>query len=360
MAFFSIGKKKALVGLDVGSHAAKVLQVKQTKGGFLVKSIGIAQYPLGSFDGPHIANMKAAGTTILRLWQNLGLKDKQVVLCAPGNEIVTEMPQIPPMKRGAVFSYIDSNVRDFIMYSPDEVFYGVDILSENPSDGTYTAIIAYTRRGVLYDYEKLVNIAGLDLTLVDVDYFALFNAFEATEGIDSDEATALIDIGASKTIVVIIHNRLPVFTKSFLLGTNELALQMMDRLSLSYEEAHRVISGTVEPGVIPLPKEDVKVLADFFIDQVVAEINNFFEYFHSTHTTGRVRRIFLSGGIARSQGMALQFEKILGIPVFVFNPLASEKVRFDSNIDPDYAKAIGPQMAVCFGLALRQEESRKR
>ncbi|MGC8720556.1 MAG: type IV pilus assembly protein PilM [Thermodesulforhabdaceae bacterium] len=348
------------MGLDVGSHAAKVLQLKQTKQGFLVKSIGMAQYPAGSFEGPHIANMKAVGATVLKLWQNLGLKDKKVALCAPGNEVITEMPQIPPMKRAAVFSYIDSNVRDFIMYSPDEVFYGVDILSENPQDGSYTVLIAYTRRGVLYDYEKLMNIAGLDLSLVDVDYFALFNAFEATEAIPSEETMALVDIGASKTIVVCIQDKLPVFTKSFLVGTNELIFQVMDKFGLSYYEAHRVVSGTIEEGMITVPHEEVKIVVEFFIDQVVAELNNLFDYFQNINRGNKIRRIFLSGGIARSPGVAFQFEKSFGIPVFVFNPLASEKVQLESYIDPDYAKAIGPQMAVCFGLALRQEENGKK
>lgn len=84
MSFLRLGTKRTLVGLDIGSHSAKLLQLKQTKNGYTVRNVGVAQYPVGSFEGPHIADIKAVAKTISRLWQNLGLKDKKVVLSVPG------------------------------------------------------------------------------------------------------------------------------------------------------------------------------------------------------------------------------------------------------------------------------------
>ncbi|MEJ5301476.1 MAG: type IV pilus assembly protein PilM [Thermodesulforhabdaceae bacterium] len=354
MAF--LRRKKALIGLDIGSHSAKILQLKQTRNEFIVQKVGMAQYPSGSFDGHHIADIKAVAKTISKLWQNLNLEGKKVVLSVPGNEIMTEMPRIPLMKRSAVFSYVDDKIKDFITYSPDEVFYGVDILEEN-KEGTLTILIAYARRGIVYDYEKLMSIAGLYPVILDVDYFALFNAFEATEGLPADEVIALVDIGASKSISVIIENKFPAFTKSFLMGTNELIFQLMDKFTLSYQDAYGFITGTVDPDVIAYPEDEVRALLLFFIDQMVSEMKNIMDYFSSLEGK-KVKRVFLSGGLARSPGIALQIEKSLGIPVFIFNPLASEKVKVESDVDPDYVRAIGPQMAICFGLALRQEEGK--
>lgn len=359
MAFLSMGRRKSLVGLDLGSHAAKVLQLKKTKEGFTIQSIGMAQYPVGSFEGPHIADLKAVGRTVGKLWENLKLKEKSVVVAIPGNEIMTEMPTIPSMKRSAVFPYVDTHIKEFIMYAPDEVFYGIDVLSENQQDGTLTVLIAYARRGVMYDYEKLISLAGLDLIVADVDYFALFNAFEATEGF-SEEVVALVDIGASKTISVIVDDKLPVFTKSFLLGSNELVFQIVDKFNLSIEDAYKFVSGAVDPSGLQVSETEVKALLLFFVDQVVAEIRNILDYFSGVHRGGKVRQLFLSGGIARSPGVAFQIERSLGMPVFVFNPLANDKVKVESYIDLDYVKTIGPQMAVCFGLALRQEEDRRK
>lgn len=358
MSFLRLGAKRTFVGLDIGSHSAKLLQLKQTKNGYTVQKIGIAQYPTDAFDGPHIADIKSVAKTISKLWQNLGLKNEKVVLCVPGNEIMIEMPQIPMMKRSAVFSYVDSNMKNFVPYSLDEIFYGVDVLTENSEEGTLTLLIAYARRGIIYDYEKLMSLAGLELTLLDVDYFALFNAFEATEGFSSDDAIALLDIGASKSILVVIRNKLPVFTKSFLIGTNELVFQLMDKFGISNEDAYGFVTGALDATIIPYSENDIKALFLFFIDQITAEVKSIFNYFYDQVGQEKIRRIFLSGGLARSRGISFQLEKNLGIPVFVFNPLAHEKVKVESYIDQDYAITLGPQMAVCFGLALRQEEGK--
>jgi len=358
MSFFKLGAKRALVGLDIGSHSAKLLQLKQTKNGYIVQNIGIAQYPVGSFEGPHIADIKAVAKTISRLWQNLGLKNEKVVLGVPGNEVMTEMPQIPMMKKSAVSSYVDSNIKNFIPYSLDEIFYGMDVLADNNEEGTLTVLIAYVRRGIVYDYKKLMSLAGLDLSIIDVDYFALFNAFEATEGLASDETVALLDIGASKSIMVVISKKLPIFTKSFLLGTNELVFQLTDKFGISNEEAYGLITGAIDTSIIHYPENDIKALLLFFVNQITAEVRSILDYSYEHIEEGKIKRIFLSGGLARSQGISFQLEKNLGIPVFVFNPLAHDKVKVESYIDQDYVKSLGPQMAVCFGLALRQEEDR--
>lgn len=360
MAFFNvIRKKKSLIGLDIGSYAAKVLKLKCSKETFTVQSVGIAQYPIGSFDGPHIADIKSVGNSIKKLWENLGLREKKVAIAVPGNEIITEMPEIPSMKRSSVFSYIDANAREFIAYSPDEVFYGIDVIKEDHGGNTLTLLIAYARRGIVYDYEKLTDLAGLEFFLADVDYFALFNAFEATEGI-SDEVVALIDIGASKTIIVIVHDKIPVLTRSFLFGANELVFQLTDKFGFSISQAYNILIGGGDAKRLFIPEPEMKAILSFFIDQIAGEIRNVLDYFYAMHKGSGIQKIFLSGGMARSPGIAFQLEKNLGIPVVIFNPLSYNKVRTESYIDPEYVKAIGPQMAICFGLALRQEEDDKK
>ncbi|MCX7823265.1 MAG: type IV pilus assembly protein PilM [Syntrophobacterales bacterium] len=356
MAFLSMGRKKLLVGLDIGSHAVKVLQLKQSKGSLTLQNIGIAQCPLGSFDGPHIADIKALANTISKLWQNLGLKEKGLAITIPGNEVMIEIPKIPYMKRSAVSPYIDANIRNFITYAPDEVFYGIDILSENREDNTTKVLIAYTRRGIVYDYEKLIALAGLDLRLVDVDYFALFNAFEATEGIPSNETVALVNIGASKTICIIIDDGVPSLARSFIIGSNELVFQLSSKFDISIEKAYGFATGSIDPSSLGGLDGDMKAMIEFFIDQISAELKNILDYFHALNQPKGVQRVFLSGGIARSSGIELYLEKNLGSPVFIFNPLASKKIKILPHIDPEYAKAIGPQMAICFGLAMREEE----
>ncbi len=352
-------RKHSLVGLDIGSQFVKAIVSKTTKNGFIIENIGMAQHSPGAFEGYTMANLELISQTITKLWKNLELKSQYVVTAVPGNEVIMETPVIPVMKRDKLESYMTDNIRQFLFYSPDEVFYDFDILNTNESTNEMTLVVVCTKRGTIYDFEKIATISNLNIAIVDVDYYALFNAFEATAGISPSETILLMDIGASKTIAVIVDKGIPVYYRAIMTGSSELVFQICDKFDVSPQDALRFISGWRE--VVKLPEKDVKALLMFFIDQICIEIRQTFDHF-STLGVGmsKIDQIYLSGGIAKDREITHQFEHSLGIPVKIFNPFEYPNVRAGKNVDEEYLKFVGPQMAVCFGLSLRRKEAKQK
>lgn len=77
------------------------------------------------------------------------------------------------------------------------------------------------------------------------------------------------------------------------------------------------------------------------------------EFYHKNYVEKRLDNLYLCGGSSRIPGLAEFFQQELEVPVEIFNPLSI--LLYDQNqFDPQYLESIGPQMAVCTGLGLRQ------
>jgi len=71
-------------------------------------------------------------------------------------------------------------------------------------------LLVAAKKEAVDEYVDLVSLAGFEAVVVDVDFFALSNAYEATYGMSSNEPTALVDVGANKISIIIVQQAIPV------------------------------------------------------------------------------------------------------------------------------------------------------
>jgi type IV pilus assembly protein PilM len=136
------------------------------------------------------------------------------------------------------------------------------------------------------------------------------------------------------------------------IGGQRLTDEIEDTFGLPPEEAEAVKLGSIEPP----NRHDCAEIFDRLVSNWQAAIERALEMVKGEYQDYRPSRILLAGGGALVNGLAENFQGYFHVPTELFNPLTSVKFN-PKKFDPGYIDYIGPQMAVCFGLALRKAET---
>ena len=189
-------------------------------------------------------------------------------------------------------------------------------------------------------------MAGRATHVVDIDAFAIQNAFEANYDPDPDETIALLNIGASLTNINITKGGMPLFIRDVSMGGSQYTDILQKELQLSFEEGEDLKFGK-QVGMYDA--EMVQPLLDSITDMLVMEIQKTFDFFKETFSEETISSIYLSGGTSRTTGLVERIQTAFGYPTEILDPLKSIGVNKKvSGIDE-----FGPSLAVAVGLALR-------
>lgn len=210
-------------------------------------------------------------------------------------------------------------------------------------------MLVAAKKDVIDGYLALLQSAGLQAVIVDVDGFALENAYEAN--FDLAEDVALVDIGATKMNINIISQGVSILARDVMAGSRRLTEQIQNRFSRNFEEAE-----ALKIGLTPA-EEKQKDLEELFAGtctQWAHEIKKAIDLYYNNSPQASLGKLVLSGGGARVNGLTQLLKEETGIPVEIFNPF-SRIIADYKKIDSRYLQYIAPEMAISTGLAIRPE-----
>ena len=343
-------KKENLIGLDIGSHSVKVVQLKARDTGLALLSFGLAVLPSEMPAEDKAIKPETVAGAVHGLMQHLGIRDKVVAASVSGHEVISKKVEVPVMTDEELENRMHFELGHYIPYSINEVDVDYQILDTAKERPNYMEVLLVAAKKETVNYHvNLIKLCDLHPMVIDVDYFALSNAFEATHGF-GEKNIVLIDIGASKAIMSIIGQGYPVFTRGVSIGGRQLVEKIGDHFRISLEEAERVKLGDV-PSKMPLA--ELEEIFAAIVRNWVSECRKAINLFYTNFPENKIEEIYLSGGSCRIPGLDKVFEENLGATVNIFNPLA--RLEYDAQVfDPAYIDHIGPQMAISLGLALRK------
>jgi len=348
-------KKKQLIGLDIGSHTVKIVQLEQRKKGLELVAFGVAPVAPQAIVEGAIREPDSIARTIRQLATNLKIKEKFVATSISGYAVMIKKIEVPSTTEEELERNLYQELGQYIPYNIQEVrvdYQVLDVAPEKPKN--VEVLLVAAKKEAVDEYVDLVSLAGFEAVVVDVDFFALSNAYEATYGMSGNEPTALVDVGANKISIIIVQQAIPVFTRDISLGGAQLSIEIQNKLGLSYDQAERVKLGE------NLENFNTKELEEIFSHTVKtwsAEVKRALDFYLGTVREARVKKMLLGGGSCRIPGLNKLLMKDTGLTVEIFNPL--EMLDYESeHFDPDYISYIGPQLAICLGLALRKADER--
>ena len=345
------GRNQPIVGLDIGSHSIKAIMLEGNKSGLVLKSLGVANLPPEAIIEGNVEEREIVVTAIKNLVKSLKLKAKHVSTSISGYSVIIKKISLPSQTREELAENIEVEAEQFIPFDISEVNVDFEILEQgDTADSQMEVILAAAKKDVIASYMDVLEEASLKPKIIDVDVFALENAF--THNYPDEHATVgLIDIGANKMNINIIKNGMSLLTKDAANGGARITGEIQDRFDVDYQTAEAIkIGGTEAP--------DPEVLGDIVARAAgnwVSEVKRAVDFMEASYPGEKLEGVYLSGGSCRVEGLAAFFQKELGVPAHIFNPFA--QVAYDQGkFDPAYIEYMGPQACICLGLALRRGE----
>jgi type IV pilus assembly protein PilM len=350
-------RAKALVGLDIGSSAVKAIELKPTGKTYKVTAFGSAPVPPDSIVEGAIIDGAAVVGAIRRAFDGCRITTRDVAASLSGSAVIVKKIALPAMTEAELAESIYWEAEQYIPFDIQDVNLDYQILERaNPAAGksTMDVLLVAAKKEKIADYTGVIGQAGRTAVVVDVDAFALQNAYEANYGFEPRAVVMLLNVGASATNINILHGDQSVFTRDISIGGNAYTEALQKDLNLPFEQADLLKRGGAVDGVT---YEDARPVLRAVTENVMLEIQKTFDFFKATAASDQMTRVVVSGGAARAEGFLDMLAERFGAPVEVFDPF--KKVAFDAKkFRVDSAEEVGPTVAVAVGLALRRAGDR--
>jgi len=343
--------KKDIVGIDIGSSSVKLVQLREARGGYQLVNLGMAMLPPEAIVDNAIMDSASVVQAIRSLVESQKVKTKNVATSISGHSVIIRKVQLPIMTDDEMEASIQWEAEQYIPFEISEVNLDFQILGPDPKDPSQmTVILVAAKKDFVSDYMAVFKDAGLSPMVMDIDCFALENAFEANYLIGGDEVVALINMGATAMNVDILKGSGTLFTRDIQVGGNMFNEEIQKRLGLNSTDAEIVkLGGTVE-NVDPAAVAEVTADAAEILAQ---EVQRSLDFFSATSADEKVQKLFIAGGVARAAQVRVALEQRLGIPVEVLNPFQSIAIS-EKDFDLEHIGAVGPLYTVAVGLAMRR------
>jgi type IV pilus assembly protein PilM len=351
-------KAKALVGLDIGSSAVKAVELKPAGKGYKVTGFGSEPIPPDSIVDGAIIDAAAVADAIRRLFDTQGIKTKDVAASLSGNAVIVKKISLPVMTAAELSESIYWEAEQYIPFDIQDVNLDYQILDKGDASGgkAMEVLLVAAKKEKIADYTGVIAQAGRNAVVVDVDAFALQNAYEVNYGIQPGSVVVLLNAGASATNINILQGDQSVFTRDISIGGNAYTEALQREMSLPYESADTLKRGLAVEGA---SYDDARPVLRAVTENMMLEIQKTFDFFKGTAASDRIDRIVLSGGASRAEAFTEMLAERFEAPVEPFDPF--KKIGFDGKgkkVQPEASAEMAPTAAVAIGLALRRAGDR--
>ena len=350
MALFA--KPKTVVGLDIGSSAVKAVEVKPAGKGYKVTAFGTEPVPPDAIVDGAIIDAGSVAEAIRRVFDgNKAFKAKDVCASLSGNAVIVKKITLPVMTENELAESIYWEAEQYIPFDIQDVNLDYQILDPGTgpnSRGSMDVLLVAAKKEKISDYTNVISQAGRTPVIVDVDAFALQNAFEVNYGLDAGRIVVLLNAGASAININILQGDQSVFTRDISMGGNAYTEAVQKELDLPFDSAEQLKKGVPVDGAT---FEEAQPVLHAVTENVLLEIQKTFDFFKASASTDHIDRIMLSGGASRVDGFHQMVQERLNTPVEDFDPFRT--VTWDAKKLGDPAE-ISSTAAVAVGLALRQ------
>jgi type IV pilus assembly protein PilM len=345
---------KNLVGVDIGSSAIKVCQLKESRRGLSLVKLGFEPLPPQTIIDGHVMNSGAVVEALTKCFRDAGLKQKDVALGVSGQSVIIRKISVPMMTAAELDEQIQWEAEQHIPFDIKDVQIDYEVLRKRPEAGQMDLLLVAAKRDEINDYAELAREAKLRPLCVDIDAFCLQNIFEATYGLPGDSTIALLNVGASLTSLNIVSKGISAFTRDIANGGNAFTEEIQKQLGVPREQAEAYKFGGT--GHEPVPAQVQTVLAQV-ADGLAGEIQRSLDFFLATSGESEIQKIYVAGGGASLPSLSQAVERRARVPVERFNPMG--RVQLEPTVRADFAQAHGEQLAVALGLALRKDREKR-
>ena len=271
---------------------------------------------------------------------SLNLSDLRVSVSGKG--VIVRHIDMPRMGLEELRLCVKYEAKLLLPFSLDDCVFDCHILGSGANDKVkMRVLLAAARRAIVQERLELLKSVGVTPKVVSIGAIALANAFEATvKRHGPDETVSIVNVGATRSTLDIISGTNLEFTRDIEVGGDKATVAIARGLSVDFSEAERR-KQAADAGVKEFVAPMVMALSN--------ELNSTFDYV-SSKMNKKVRKIYLSGGIALCQDLRDTLASEFDIEVALWNPV--EAMLAEGHGPPGQLPGREPMLAVATGLAV--------
>jgi len=369
--FFNQGESSAL-GVDIGSSAIKIVQIKKKNGQAVLETYG--ELALGPYVGVGVGqavilttdNIAQALTDLMRE-KEVNITTKKCGISIPFASSLMSVIEMPAVSSKQLAVMVPLEARRYIPVPISEVMLDWSVIpksevreedsseytttEERSSAGATKASAALSKVDVLIvaihnetiaRYQEIVAKSGLEAGFFEIEIFSTMRAV-------LDEAlrpVMIMDIGAASTKLYVVERGVIRSSHTINRGSQDITLTISKSMGLSLERAE-IMKRQVGAAGKDKNLTDVIILT---LDHIFSEVNNALLAFEKKYNK-TVSKVILVGGGSALKGLAELARNNFKTDIVIADPF--NKVSAPAFLE-NILKETGPEFAVAIGLALRK------
>lgn len=340
MALFNLfGKKKSILGVDIGTSNIKIAQITHGESAIL-DTYGIVNvaYQIGGKKDP--AAIKQMAQILKSLMEKAGVTAKRCVISFPNSSVFTSVIELPKMSEKELSSAVEFEAKKYVPLALSEIDLSWTPIGDMTSGATIKVLLTAVPKQITRNYLEVFDLVGLHPEVAEIEALALIRSLIG----NVQTNCVIIDIGAKSTGLNILENGFLRLSRNLNIGGDTITDKISESLNISSSRAEQFkkdfgvsnstfIPDTIKP-VLNIIKNEVKQLLTIYQSQNIG-----------------VEKILLVGGGANLPGIVSFFED-LKLKVELGNPLKA--VGYNQGLEP-VLKRYALSLPIAIGLALRDE-----
>lgn len=346
------GGDQHLIGLDISSSSVKLLELTRKGDRFHVEAYAVEPLPPNAVSDKQITEPKLVADAIGRAVNRAGTRTRQAAVAVSGTAVISKIIEMPAsLSEDELEEQIRAEADQYIPYPIDEVNVDFEVLGRNAKNGEMGDVLLAACRKEFVDQRcAAIELAGLKPKVVDIETYSLENASIFLEHQMPDggrgRTIAIVDIGATTSSVLVLHDGHTVYTRDQGFGGRQLTEEVMRHYAMSFDEAER----GKRDGSLPADYNE-EILPNFIADMAM-QIDRSLQFFFSAVTQyTHIDQIILGGGCALIDGIDTSIQERLQIPTVTARPFAQMSVG--SRAKPAQLAREEPGLLIACGLAFR-------
>jgi type IV pilus assembly protein PilM len=338
-------KSKKVIGLDIGSSSIKIVELDGSKSSATLQKFSIIQTPSNGLAMGEIIDPKPVADAIVEAMHASGIKSKKICTGLWGPSVMVKKISIPKMEKSLLQEQIRWEAEQYIPFELAEINLDYQVLNTSQDANSMDILLVAAKKEQITRYLEIIQMAELELAVLDLNGFALANTFELIKG-KIDNPIGVLNVGSIFTNFVVIKNSEVLFCRDIAVGGDLYTNEVQKGLGVTIDEAENLkLDSNNAPENMA---EIIQQTHESFCDEILASI----DFFHNTTPGVRISKLYITGGSSRINGLMQAMASVTQLECEGFDPL--EKVNINKSLGADFKLNYGDYLAVVIGLGLRK------
>lgn len=338
------GNSNDFIGIDVGSTAIRLVQLRKTGDKYSLVAFGSAQLPPNIAQSDSKLDMQKVAQVIQQLIKSSKVSTRNVVTALPGSTVFSTVIKMPPMSQSELTQAVKYQAEQNIPLKIEDVRIDWQIVRKNDDTGESAVMVVAAPKAKVERTMELFGMADLDVVYLETTSIATARALSN----ESDPLFMIVDVGASKTELSIVENGVVTHVRTMPSAGYAMTRSISQNLGLDSPQAEQFKTkfGLSQDKLEGQVLKSMRPILGTITDEIQRSIKFYLDQYGSS-----VGRIVLTGGSSRMPELTSYLKTILNMEVVYGNPWS--KVVFQPELT-EKLNINSAEFACAVGLAMRE------